>query len=241
MLRRLAPFVLLACLALMLFACKEARMAVPTELTVATQAMKVEQTRIIGWDSPFDFGPYKVSDVHRGWTSATAWGFIVYESYRAEQSYEYKIANKGGKPWQCNCANNVNQQVLEGMVGGGTLTWELGAGQSLACSLKAPDGKLWKLALAGGGHSRAIMRGVLVGPKLSIQVKGTDQLEGSGIPLSETTGYVFSVQGNDASGPIGAVQVINNGILWLPVSPDQDAMAAASAALLLYQNIDRKN
>ena len=52
---------------------------------------------------------------------------------------------------------------------------------------------------------------------------------------------MFSVHSSGTYGPIGAVQVINNGILWLPVSPDQDALAAASAGLLLYQNVDRKN
>ena len=240
MLRRVALFALLACLALLAFACREAQMAIPPDLNLASPPMKVEQTRVIGWDSPFDFGPFHVSAVHRGWTEATAWGFMVYESYKAEQSYEFRIAKQGGKPWQCNCATNVNQQVLEGMVAGGKLTWELGAGQSLACSLKGPGGQLWKLALAASGHSRAAMRGYLIGPKLTIQVQGTDKLEGSTIPLSEPTGYVFSVH-TTTSGTIAAVQVINNGVLWLPNSPEQEPLAAASAALLLYQNVDRKN
>ncbi|MBU4603850.1 MAG: hypothetical protein KKH66_02990, partial [Proteobacteria bacterium] len=81
--------------------------------------------------------------------------------------------------------------------------------------------------------------GVLEGPKLTIQVQGTDKLEGTTIPLSEPTGYVFSVAGQ-LSGTVGAVQVINDGLLWLPDSPQQEAMAAASAALLLYQDISRK-
>ena len=84
------------------------------------------------------------------------------------------------------------------------------------------------------------MQGVVEGPKLTMKVRGTDNLEGSTIPLSEPTGYIFSITG-PVSGTVGAVQVINNGLLWLPDSPQQGAMAAASAALLLYQDISRKN
>ena len=240
MLRRLLLLSLLLVFAVFSFACREARMAVPADLTAASQAMPVKQTRVIGWDSPFDFGPFHVSHVKRGWTNSTAWGIIIYESYKASQAYEFAMARQGGNPWQCNCATNVNQQVLEGLIGGGKLTWELGAGQSLGCTLKAPDGKLWKLALAASGRSRAAMQGVLVGPKLTINVKGTYQLEGTPIPLSDPTGYLFSLVGA-ARGPVGAVQVINNGVVWLPHAPEQDALAAASAALLLYQNVDRKN
>jgi hypothetical protein len=221
-------------------ACREAQMAAPADLAASVPAWKVEQTRIIGWDAPFTFGPYEVKGVKRGWTQSTAWGFIFYESYQADQSFEYLLQNRAtSETWRCNCAVNVNQQVLEGMVGQGKLTWEVGAGQSLACSLRSPKGILWRLALAASGASNAPMQGVLQGPKLTVQVKGTDKLEGSAIPLSEPTGYIFSIVG-PVSGTVGAVQVINNGVLWLPDSPQQPVMAAAAAALLLYQDISRK-
>ena len=240
MTRRCLAFCLILLFAVSATACREAQMAAPVELATAIQPWKVEQTRVTGWDAPFNFGPYTVKDIKRGWTKSTAWGFIAYESYRANQSYEYRLATgQGKKAWRCNCAANVNQQVLESMVGGGKLTWEMGAGQSLACSLRSPKGILWRLVLAAGGASNAPMQGVLEGPKLTMQVRGTDQLEGSTIPLSEPTGYVFSIIG-PVSGTAGAVQVINNGLLWLPDSPQQGVMAAASAALLLYQDISRK-
>lgn len=240
MARRCLAFCLILLFAATVSACREAQMAAPVELAAVTHPWKVEQTRVTGWDAPFTFGPYTVKDIKRGWTESTAWGFIAYESYRADQSYEYLLATgQGGKAWRCNCAAKVNQQVLESMAGGGKLTWEVGAGQSLACSLRSPQGILWRLALAAGGASNSPMRGVLEGPNLTIQVRGTDKLEGTAIPLSEPTGYVFSVAGQ-LSGTVGAVQVINNGLLWLPDSPQQGAMAAASAALLLYQDISRK-
>ena len=240
MTRRCLVFCLILLLAVSAMACSEAQMATPVELSTATQPWKVEQTRITGWDAPFTFGPYTVGDIKRGWTKSTAWGFIAYESYQADQSYEYSLRlGQGKKSWHCNCASKVNQQVLESMVGAGKLTWEMGAGQSLACSLRSPKGILWRLALAAGGTSNAPMRGVLQGPKLTMQVRGTDKLEGTKIPLSEPTGYVFSITG-PVTGTAGAVQVINNGLLWLPDSPQQGAMAAASAALLLYQDISRK-
>lgn len=221
-------------------ACREARMAAPVELLTAIPAWSVQETRVTGWDAPFAFGPYTVKDIRRGWSERTAWGFMSYESYRADQSYEYLLDHKPtGRAWRCNCAANVNQQVLEAMVGGGKLTWEVAAGQSLACTLRSPQGKVWRLALAASGASNAPMQGLLEGPGLSVRVLGTDKLEGTSVPLSEPTGYVFSIAGV-VSGPVGAVQVINNGVLWLPDSPQQPVLAAAAAALLLYQDLSRK-
>ena len=237
MARHCSLLLLIVLLALSGVACREAQMAAPADLAPSIPAWKVQQTRIIGWDSPFTFGPYMVKDVKRGWTESTAWGFMVYESYRADQSFEYIVENKAvGAVWRCNCATNVNQQVLEGMVGPGKLTWELGAGQSLACSLRAPSGKIWRMALAASGASNMPMQGALETSGFSVLIKGTDKLEGSPIPLSEPTGYVFS----SIQGTVGAVQVINNGVLWLPNSAQQPALAAAAAGLLLYQDISRK-
>ncbi len=226
-------------LALAAAACREARMAAPEEVVGIISAWKVEQTRFTGWDGPFSFGPYRVDHIRRGWSERTAWGFMSYESYRADQSYEFQVHGPGGQAWHCNCASQVNQQVLECMLGGGKLTWELGAGQSLACSLKGPGGQLWRLGLAAAGASKSPMQGLLEGKELAVRVQGTDKLEGTGIPLGEPTGYIFSLAGSK-TGPMGAVQVINNGILWLPTSPQQPALAATSAALLLYQDLSRK-
>ncbi len=39
----------------------------------------------------FSFGPYEVSDVHRGWTHRVAWGIAMYERSRARQSCEFAL------------------------------------------------------------------------------------------------------------------------------------------------------
>ncbi|MCB2226475.1 MAG: hypothetical protein KQH53_07325 [Desulfarculaceae bacterium] len=241
MLRRVLFLLPMLCLLLASLACQQARMAVPSELAVAAQTIKVKQTMVSGWDAPFDFGPYHVSRVQRGWTESTAWGFLGYEDYKAKQSYQFAIKSENGKPWQCNCATKVSQQVLESMVSGEKLTWELGAGENLACTLLGPKGEMWRMALAASGRARAVMRGLLKGPQLNISVEGTDKLEGTSLPMHGASGYVFWLKTATSSGLLGAVQVINNGLLWLPQSPERDVLAAASAALLLHQNVDRKN
>lgn len=240
MLRRCVTLLTIMLVAFAGTACREARMAAPLELVAGIPAWNVEQTMAVGWDAPFTFGPYTVKQIRRGWTKSNAWGFMGYESYQAGQSYEYLLdTGVAGKSWHCNCAVNVSQKVLEGMVGDGKLTWEVGAGQRLACSLRPPRDKPWRLALAASGASNAPMQGVLEGPGLTVRVRGTDKLEGTTIPLSEPVGYVFAVIGA-MDGTVGAVQVINNGVLWLPDSPQQPALAAAAAALLLHQDISRK-
>ena len=220
--------------AVFITACREARMAAPQQVTSQAQEWAIKETRIIGWDSPFNFGPYHVANVQRGWQETTAWGFLGYENYKSKQQFQYTVQRAGGQPWVCNCATGVGQQVLQGMIGGGTLTWELTAATNFACSLKNGD-KIWRMVVASQGSSKLAMQGVLQGPGKDIQVKGTHELEGSSLGLSDPTGYTFY----SPQGPIAAVQVINNGIVWMLPGPDQDALAAASAGLLLYKDVSR--
>ena len=70
----------------------------------------------------------------------------------------------------------------------------------------------------------------------SVAVKGTDRLAGTPLPLGETAGYIFEQAGK----PIAAVEVINNGAVWL--SPDLDPalrgpVTAAISSLLLFEEL----
>lgn len=217
-----------------------ARMAAPKELTSVLTAWRVERGPGAGWEAPFSFGPYTVRDFRQGWSDEKAWAFLGSDAAQAGQSYEYRVATSSdAQPWRCNCAAMVSPKVLEAMAGPARPTWPPEPAESLACSLRSPQGILWRLALASGGAPGSPMQGELQGPKLFLTVRGVDKLEGEEAPAGQTTGYVYRVDGA-LKGTVGAVQVIGQGLLWLPDSPEQGAMAAASAALLLHHQQNRK-
>jgi hypothetical protein len=69
-----------------------------------------------------------------------------------------------------------------------------------------------------------------------ITVQGTNRLAGTFLPLGETSGYSFAAAGKT----LAAVEVINNGAVWL--APDLDPalrgpVTAAIASLLLFEEL----
>ena len=73
---------------------------------------------------------------------------------------------------------------------------EVLAGRSnYLCGLKPLEGGPdWKLVL-GADAMRPLLAGVLSNGERTINVQGTNRLEGSHIPLSEPTGYRFTMGG----------------------------------------------
>lgn len=226
---------------LFLFACRPASMARPPEIK-QMRAMPVKGRTVLGMEQPFGFGPFKVQDIQRSWTSATAWGFLGYESFSASQTYQFTVGDVVGPAMTVNCAVGVGREVLKGMLGQdgqyGSFSWELATRHSLACTMQSGGkDRPWRLALQRNNNSK-VMSGLLTNGRRTFDIQGTDRLEGSSIPLSEASGYYFSEGGN----PLGAVEVINQGSVWL--SPGQEnqvrsALAGAAAAILLRMNLSR--
>ena len=71
-----------------------------------------------------------------------------------------------------------------------------------------------------------------------IDISATHKLDTTPLQVREPTGYIFYIKGR----PVGAVEVINKGTVWLnnSVTPEtHSALAATSAVLLLYQDIKK--
>ncbi len=80
------------------------------------------------------------------------------------------------------------------------------------------------------------MQGTLSQGNQVLAVRGTNRLAGTPFPLGDTSGYVFEAGGRT----IAAVEVINNGAVWL--SPGLDPalcgpVTAAISALLLFEEL----
>lgn len=216
--------------------CTMARMAVPPDLPASATAMPVEGRKTFSFDESFHFGGSRVESVRRGWTHSTAWRFLGFESGKAKQTYEFHLKAAGGDSWKAHCATGVRWKEMEFenfLDSQGTLTWPLHSDTGFACTFDREGSKAWKLAMDQGTDD-LVMNGVLTDGTAVIKVEGIRKLQGTPIPLGEPSGYLFL--GPD--GLVGAVEVINNGTVWIAgdVAPDvQSALACTSASLLLYR------
>jgi len=232
---------LLAALALALSACAPARMAVPPGLKAGSAEFPVKGRTISIFEGSFSFGPYRVVKARRGWTPSQSWSgtwrFINYKVRSARQNYEFTLLPPSGPAWDCRCTTQVDQQIVKAMGGKyGEFSMETYGRAGYLCAFQPLDGSgYWQISMTRPS-GQTLYSGVLSGPGKRFSVQGTHALAGTSIPLSDPTGYIFSLPGR----PVAAVQVINEGTVWISPAlprPQRDALAAAAAGLLLYQEL----
>ncbi|MBN2055175.1 hypothetical protein JW905_09650 [bacterium] len=218
--------------------CLPARMRLPAELAMPDLEMPVRGRQGLKLKESLDFGPYRVTGVRREWTSTTSIEFMWFRNSRARQRFEYFIQELDARGWHCHCATGVEKEEIRFEdVYGGRLTVDVDYRSSFLCTLEplGTDDRWW-LAMGEELASGGLMEGTLIRGETVIDVAGSNALEGSDIPLSDPTGYVFTMDG----ATIAAVEVINDGAVWLHPALSGEpraAVAAAAAALLLYRDI----
>ena len=227
------------CFLLGLAACTTAKMACPPELSASAVEMPVTGRQGFGLSESFRFGPYDVSDVHRGWRVTTAWGIFGYGSSKSEQPFEFKLHAPDNAAWQAHCAAGVRWNEMElndFMDTGGVLEWGLSSHALFTCEFSPPDKKKpWKMVMKQETQD-LVMDGLIGDGAIRIFVKGTRELAGGAWPLTEATGYLF-YRDQDL---VGAVDVVNQGAVWIEkdlANDTRSAMAASASALLLYRDL----
>lgn len=218
--------------------CTAARMELPSNMPTSALEMPVEGRKAFSFNESFSFGSYDIFDVRRGWKTTTAWGIFGFDSSHAKQTYEFKMRN-GGQQLIANCATDVNWKSIESanfLDTGGTMNFELRSDLVFACTFtEKKSGQIWKLIMNQDSQS-IVMDGILTNKRLAISVEGTQKLSGSSMPLLDPTGYYFRKAGR----VIGTAEVINSGAVRIDSRQPkavQAALAGASAALLLYQDL----
>ncbi len=235
---RAAGCLLLLFTALSLGGCKVAHMALPQDLQSSSSEMTVEGRSLLIFSKSMQFGPYNVTDIHRGWTRGKGFSMPGYSASEAEQKYEFSVNESGRTTWEVQCATGADMSKLK-MKGflGGSLTIESSSSQ-LACSLKKEGSeKPSKLVMSQSAGDSAL-KGIMTDGATQIEISATHKLDTTSLKMSEPTGYIFRIK----SRPVGAVEVINKGTVWLnnSVKPEnRSALAATSAVLLLYQDISK--
>lgn len=200
-------------------ACGAVRYPVPAELaTVAPLRVSGRQGVLV--NQRLAFGPYATGEVSR----SSARGTDVtdrLDSHGADyrQRYSFALSRDGSKVSDVECtAEGSGRETL-------SVQWRLK--RVLSCRLTSPDGTPHILRLESSLD--APLAGRVTGRE-AFDVAGSNRV-GSG-RVAGTAGYTITRSGG---GPVAAVDVIDDGAVYI-AGPGDDLLAAVAAALLLYQD-----
>ena len=240
--RRMAGRLLPIAAALSLCGCAVAHIALPQELQSETSELGVEGRLLLIFNDTLEFGPYRVTDIDRGWTATEGFSLSIdgveFGDSEARQDYEFSITgpDRASREVECSTSADWSQMETEGLLGG-RFGVEFSSSQQLVCILRQDGGEIpAKLALARSASAGdTALQGVILDGATRIEISATHQNSATSLQTGMPTGYIFYIDGR----AVGAVEVINMGTVWLSnsVTPEtRSALAAASAVLLLYQD-----
>ena len=239
---RMAGQLLTVAVALSLCGCGVAHMALPQDLQSETSALSVEGRYLLIFNDSLEFGPYRVTDIDRGWTTSEGYSLSIGEfefgGSESHQSYAFSMAepDRPGRHVECTTTSDMSDMETDGFLGG-RFGVEFSSDQHLLCTLTQDGGgNPARLAMARSASAGdTALHGVLADGDTRIDISGTHRLDATSLRSGSPSGYIFEMDGR----PVGAVEVINGGTVWLndSLTPEaRSAMAAASAVLLLYQD-----
>jgi hypothetical protein len=205
-------------------------------LAAGTDPMRVVGRDALGMSKAFAFGEYGVRDVDEGWRKSTSVGVLSVSRSHRRQERSFTLVDPQGANWSCRClatASSTDTELNEFL--GGTLEMELEGKSVYAGTFEGPGGEAYDMVLTRG-TAAYVLSGYLTDGVDRFEVRGTRRLAGTSIPLSDPAGYEFF----DGGTIVGAVEVINQGGVWIVPEITGDrrtALAAASASLLLYRDL----
>lgn len=230
---RQATFLLIALCSFSLTASaklKEAAMRLPPELN-GTERLAVTGRQ--GWKNVerLTFGGYLVNNVDRSYTKGSSLQILFYEGAKARQSFAFYAQGDDMETWRGEAETTAHRRALDFDVEI-ELRNKSGFGVRLS-PLSRPE-EVWILKLAEKREKP--FEGDLTRGTQTVKVRGTNKLAGTFFALGETAGYIFEVGGR----PVAAVEIINDGAVWL--SPDlakelRQPVTAAISALLLFEEL----
>lgn len=213
---------------------KEAALRLPEALASA-ERLPVSGRQ--GWKllERIEFGPNRVHGVERSITKGSdlfaAVPGISYEGSKRRQTFTFKLSGEGTAVWRGAAATNLRRRAMDVGV---EIEFRNKSGFTALLSSDARPEQAWILDLK---EKRELpLEGTLSLGTQVVTVKGTNKLAGTPLPLGETSGYVFEAGGR----PVAAVEVINQGAVWLSSGLDPALRAPVTAAissLLLFEEL----
>jgi hypothetical protein len=197
--------------------CRTVRMAAPSDIASASEVLTVSDRS--QWSGSFvnegfKLGNYEVVDVDRKWTSTGGIGIGPWSKDTRTTGFSYVLA-AGGKKLPGKCSSVETSQSVGGFSWGHV---------KIACACDGDTGRAELLITDGA-------RTMKVGDK-EYTVAAIDKVEGGGT-LFNPTGFRA-----DGDGPLGAVEVVYPGQVWLKKGLDdatRDKTTCAFVGLMLYK------
>lgn len=226
-------FLMLALAGIATGGCATARLAVPTELADAPRYAVVGRQGVQG-QREVRFGPYRLQRVERSWVRgaglALSDGRRDLRLDRATQEYAFAFGDGPTPDHEVRCVAAFRHAGLE--LPEGTLSPV--DRSSLRCAIVDGLGIEWTLDLRESFDRPP--KGTLHWNDRRITVAGTSRLDGGLATQGLLAGYHLW----DGGVTVGAVEMVNDGAVWLNSRVEgahRHLLAAAAAALLLHHDL----
>jgi hypothetical protein len=235
---KLIILAILLALGIIQSSCVPARMALSDDIKTTAIEMPVYGRQ--GWrlNQNMSFGNYQVYNVQRGWMTGHDINIFFYNTAGMKQKFEFTIADADSNVWLVSSIAKIKSKEFKLYSGPKEIFNPNKYEEIMISTLQSEKYGTWRLIMsdkASWSETRHF-QGILSNEHTHLGIRPVNRLQGGKIPLDHYTGIEF-VLGDKT---IGAVELINNGRVYLPPNLNAElkmALAGASAYLLLADNI----
>jgi hypothetical protein len=200
--------------------CAASRMVPPGDVAKSSDVLQVQDRSSMSGalaDESFKLGEYSVTDVDRDWDSSSGSSFGGFGDKTKTTGYQFKL--KGGKEdLSGQCASETKEKSV--FAGGGAVSW---GSVRISCACHG-SGEGAEIVLAKAGNKMTFD-----GKTYKVSPVNTTEDGESSDPSG------FRVDGD---GPLGAVEVVHPGQVWLEKGLEEPVRSHAAclfAGLMLYK------
>ena len=217
--------------------CTVPHMAVAPDFQQTAEELPITGRKFLKPNGDFQIGHYTVANIHRGWRNMGGFSIFSFNNISAKQQYEFSIQDGKGSEWYVFGASRLKDKSLRSNTG---VTIDVGPNiEYYASHFTSPESGQWHLLTADPNQylRRRKFQGELSNRTTTYTIAPVYNFEGKGLPMSDLIGYEFK----EGDKVVGAVQVINNGKVWVSpqLSPDtRMVLASGIASLLLYEKLN---
>jgi hypothetical protein len=198
------------------------------QIDIPAGASAVQGANPRRWNQPLSFGPWRTASVDEGTARTWLADLGVLQLGSSDQAYRLALQGSG-------VATNVDCHTRELVAGRAGVFVQASLGQSpiLVCGFERGATRAI-LALTRTGRPEPSLRGELRQVNgITYDVVSVHRAGRSNIPGAEPFGYEIRLDER----PLAIVETINRGRVWIdPDAPNRDDLAAAAAALLLFDD-----